>query len=48
MPSEACILFLSLGSVSSAHMLKEKLGPNTHYLIEFAYEAAKVADKQKI
>lgn len=48
MPSEARILFLSLGSASSAHMLKDKLGPNTHYIIKFAYEAAKVADKQKI
>lgn len=48
MPLEACILFLSLGSASSARTLKDKLGPNTHYIVIFAYEATNVADKQKI
>lgn len=40
MPLEACILFLSLGSASSARMLQDKLGLNTHYIIKFAYEVA--------
>lgn len=48
MPLEARILFLSLGSASSARMLKEKLGLNTHYIIKFTYEVANTADKQKI
>lgn len=41
MPLEARNLFLSLGSASSAHMLQDKLGPNTHYIMKFAYEVAK-------
>lgn len=39
---------VSLGSASSARMLQDKLGLNTHYIIKFAYEVAKTADKPKI
>lgn len=39
MPLEA--RSLSLGSASSARILQDKLGLNTHYIIKFAYEVAK-------
>lgn len=33
---------------TAAHMHKDKLGFNAHYIIAFSYEAVKVADRQKI
>lgn len=32
----------------AAQMPKDKLGFNAHYTVVFAYEAVKVADRQKI
>lgn len=48
MPLETYILFLPLGPATTARTLKDKPGSNTHYIITFAYEAAKFADRQKI